>query len=154
MLICDIMDENGGPDYFFFIVTETGNFLAAVGRSKMNMIETDDNKPFFGDSYTFQYGKADIIRQGKDAAIIAMGGMLGRAIQAYETLKAMGYEVLVIGMACPSDPDVQAIKQAIDTGLMITYEDHSVHTGLGNVVVNVMAENGWIAKLHKLGVQR
>ncbi len=135
-----------------YAAATTGNFLLAMGRSKMAMVLTQDGKPFFGNGYTFKYGKADMVRDGKQAAIIAMGAMTGRAVAAHDKLKAQGLDVQVLSMCCPTDPDVEVIKKAAATGLIITLEDHNVRTGLGSVVANVLAENGLCCKLIKLGI--
>ncbi len=135
-----------------YAAATTGNFLLAMGRSKMSMILAEDGKPFYGEGYQFVYGKADLLRNGNAAAIIAMGGMVSRALKAQEKLKAQGVEVMVLSMACPTDPDIEAIKKAAATGLIVTLEDHNVRTGLGSIVANVVAEQGLHCKLVKLGV--
>lgn len=131
-----------------------GNFLLAMGRSKMGMILSETGEPLFGGDYSFVYGRADLVRRGQDAAIIAMGGMTGRAVKAWELLKEQGVEAMVLSMASPSDPDLEAIARAAATGLIVTYEDHHVRTGLGSVVANALAEQGLACKLIKLGVSR
>ncbi len=137
-----------------YAAATTGNFLLAMGRSKMSMILAEDGKPFYGEGYQFVYGKADLLRNGNAAAIIAMGGMVSRALKAQEKLKAQGVEVMVLSMACPTDPDIEAIKKAAATGLIVTLEDHNVRTGLGSIVANVIAEQSLPCKLAKLGIQR
>ena len=137
-----------------YAAATTGNFLLAMGRSKMSMILAEDGKPFYSEGYQFVYGKADLLRNGNAAAIIAMGGMVSRALKAQEKLKAQGVEVMVLSMACPTDPDIEAIKKAAATGLIVTLEDHNVRTGLGSIVANVIAEQSLPCKLAKLGIQR
>ncbi|NLP09683.1 transketolase [bacterium] len=131
-----------------------GNFILAMGRSKMGMVLNEEGKPFYADGYTFEYGKADVIRKGGAAAIITMGAMTGRAVIAHDKLKAQGVAVMVVSMCCPADPDVEAIKKAAATGLIVTLEDHNVRTGLGSVVASVLAENGIGCRLIKLGIRR
>jgi transketolase len=136
-----------------YAAATSGNFLLAMGRSKMAMVLDESGRPFFGEGYTFVYGKADLVRNGQAAAIITMGAMTGRAVAAYEKLKAQGVEVMVLSMTCPTDPDVRAIQKAAATGLIVTLEDHNVRTGLGSVVANVLAEKGSACRLIKLGVR-
>ncbi len=135
-----------------YISATPGNFLLAMGRSKMSMVLDPTGRPLFGDEYTFVYGKADLVRSGHHAAIIAMGGMVGRAVKAWEMLKAEGIDAMVLSMSCPSDPDLETIAKAAATGLIVTYEDHHVRTGLGSVVANALAEQGLTCRLIKLGV--
>jgi len=137
-----------------YISATPGNFLLAMGRSKMGMVLDETGEPFYGGSYSFVYGKADLIRSGGMGAIIAMGGMVGRAVKAWELLKAEGIEVMVLSMACPSDPDMEALARAAKTGLIVTYEDHHVRTGLGSAVANALADAGLATRLIKLGIAR
>ncbi len=58
-----------------------------MGRSPIPILLTKDGIPLFGDPYEFKYGKADLVREGKDAAIITTGGMVYRAVQACEKIE-------------------------------------------------------------------
>jgi len=60
----------------------------------------------------------------------------------------------VLSMACPSDPDMEALARAAKTGLIVTYEDHHVRTGLGSAVANALADAGLATRLIKLGIAR
>jgi transketolase len=135
-----------------FAASNPGNFTICMGRSKLPIITDEAGQPFFGNGYEFHYGKADIIRDGEQAAIITMGSMVHRAVEAFEKLKKAGCLVSIINMACPLHPDLEAIKKAVKTGLIVTYEDHNVHSGLGALVAQVIAENGWSVRFKKLGV--
>jgi len=88
---------------------------------------------------TFQIGRAEILRQGGDAAIIANGVMVARAIEAAEQLAASGLDVRVVNMASIAPLDVEAIRSAADTGAIVTAEEHSVRGGLGGAVAEVVA---------------
>jgi transketolase len=137
-----------------YISATPGNFLLAMGRSKMGMVLDEKGQPLFGNDYTFEYGRADLVRSGSKAAIIAMGGMVGRAVKAWEQLKAEGIDVMVLSLVCPTDPDRKALAAAARTGLIVTYEDHHVRTGLGSAVANTLADEGLSCKLIKLGISR
>ena len=126
--------------------------LLIMGRSKMSPVLSEDGSPFFGDDYTFEYGKADIVREGNDAAIIITGALCGNAVEAYNLLKAEGKNVRVIQISSPLDIDVEAIKSAAETGAIVTAEDHVVTSGLGSIVAEVLGENGLSCKIKKLGV--
>lgn len=137
-----------------YAATQPGNFLLAMGRSKLPVLLDEAGELFYGPERSFAYGQADILREGADAAIIAMGTMVYRAVKAWELLKAKGYTVLLVNMACPAAPDVGAIRRAAQTGVVVTYEDHHVRTGLGSQVANVLAQQGFGARLRKLGIDR
>lgn len=145
-------DPNQTDRVIRYIATQPGNFLVTMGRSKLPVILREDGKPFFGEDYQFRYGKADIVRQGEDGAIISMGSMLHRAVQAHDILKQQGYRVRVINLPCLSDVDVAVIKEAAETGLIITYEDHNIRTGLGSILADVIAEEGLSTRFRRLGI--
>jgi transketolase len=87
----------------------------------------------------FQIGVAEVLRQGRDAAIIANGIMVSRAVEAADQLSAAGLDVRVINMASIAPLDVAAIRSAAETGAIITVEEHSVRGGLGGAVAEVVA---------------
>jgi len=145
-------DPNQTDRVIRYIAAQPGNFFVGMGRSKFPVILNDKGEPFFAGGYEFVYGKADMVRDGNRAAIISMGNMLHRAIKAWEILMKKDYYVKVINVACLSDIDVKAIREAARTGVIITYEDHNVKTGLGSIVANFLAENSLSPRFHKLGL--
>jgi len=135
-----------------FVAKSEGNFLIAMGRSVIPVITDESGKPYYDANYRFEYGKADLLRDGNDGAIITMGTMVYRAIKAWEILKNKGILVKVINVSCPLALDRRMLREACDTGLVVTYEDHNVNTGLGSIVASAIAEEGIRVKLIKLGV--
>ena len=145
-------DPNQTDRVIRYVAKTPGNFLVAMGRSPIPIILSEEGSPYFGASYEFRYGKADLIRNGKVAAIITTGGMVYRAVQAWQKLKEKGVEVQILNISCLSDLDVEIILKAAQTGTIITYEDHHVQTGLGSLVANAIAEQGLPIRFRKLGV--
>ncbi len=144
-------DPNQTDRVIRYIASVWGNFFVGMGRSSGPVILTENGKPLFGDDYQFCYGKADKVREGNQAAIISMGGMLSYAIQASEILKKKGYQVQVINVSCLTDLDKERLKEAAQTGAIVTYEDHNINTGLGSVVANFLAENSLNPHFKKMG---
>ncbi len=124
-----------------------------MGRSKFSVILSEDGRPFFAEDYEFQYGKMDLVRRGDQAAIISMGSMLQRAVQAWEILKEKGYQVQVINVSCLSDLDRETLKEAAKTGVIVTYEDHNVNTGLGSLIANFLAKSSLNPRFQKMGIK-
>lgn len=147
-------DPNQTDRVIRYVAKTPGNYIVAMGRSQNPIILTEEGTPFFGSPYEFQYPKADLIRKGNHAAIITTGGMVYRAIQAWERLREKGLEVLILNISCLTDLDVEAILMASRTGTMITYEDHHVQTGLGSLVANVLAEHSIPIRFCKMGISR
>ncbi|MGB9628620.1 MAG: transketolase [Thermodesulfobacteriota bacterium] len=147
-------DPNQTDRVIRYIAKTHGNFLVAMGRSSVPVILSEDGSPYYGGSYEFQYGVADLIRNGKDGAILTSGAMVYRALQAWEKLKEKGVEIQVLNISCLTDLDIEAILKACRTGTVITYEDHHIQTGLGSLVGNVIAEHGLPIRFRKLGITR
>jgi transketolase len=147
-------DPNQTDRVIRFVAKTYGNFLVAMGRSPIPILLKEEGTPLFGDSYEFKYGQADLIRNGKDGAIITTGGMVYRAVQAWQKLKEKGVEVQVINISCLSDLDKGPILKAAKTGTIITYEDHHIQTGLGSLIANFLAEQGLGIRFRKLGITK
>ncbi|MDD5191028.1 MAG: transketolase family protein [Dehalococcoidales bacterium] len=93
------------------------------------------------ESYKFQLGKAALLRQGKQATIIAMGLMVATALEAADKMKLDGIDCRVLNMATLKPIDAQAIVQAArETGAIVTVEEHLEHGGLGSAVAEVLAK--------------
>ncbi|MBR4910590.1 MAG: transketolase family protein [Clostridia bacterium] len=106
----------------------------------------------FGDDYDFKIGKANVLREGGDVAIIATGLMVDEALKAYDILKGEGISARVINMATIKPLDTEAvIAAARDTGAIVTAEEHSVIGGLGSAVCETLSEACPVPVL-KLGV--
>lgn len=90
--------------------------------------------------YKFQIGKAYQLRDGKDAAIMAIGTMVGPALEAAEALAKENIHCRVLNMSSLKPIDEQAIvKAAKETGAIVTAEEHQEHGGLGGTVARVLA---------------
>jgi len=88
---------------------------------------------------TFQIGKAETLREGADAAIIANGTMVCRALEAAERLAGEGVNVRVVNMSTVAPLDVETILAAAETGAIVTVEEHFVRGGLGGAVSEVLS---------------
>ncbi len=88
----------------------------------------------------FTIGKANILRQGANAAIIAAGEMVYPSIKAADLLLKKGIEVKVIDMCSIKPLDEEAVLDAAKTGFVITVEEHSVYGGLGAAVAEVIVQ--------------
>ena len=87
-----------------------------------------------------EIGKASVLREGADAAIIACGVMVERALEAADRLAERGVEAAVIDMHTIKPIDRGAIIRAANCGAIVTAEDHSVIGGLGSAVAEVLVE--------------
>jgi len=89
----------------------------------------------------FQIGKASMLRQGSDIAIIANGPMVAEAVEAAEMLSAEGISAQVVNMHTIKPIDQEAIFACADKAkLIITVEEHNIVGGLGSAVLEALAE--------------
>lgn len=94
----------------------------------------------FDDAYRFEIGKGNLLRDGKDLAIIACGVEVSAALGAAELLAAAGVEARVINMATIKPLDRQLVEQAArECGAVLTAEEHQVAGGLGSAVAECLA---------------
>jgi len=89
----------------------------------------------------FQIGKGEILRDGKDVAIIANGLLVAEALTAAEELAAAGIDAMVINMGTikPLDDEL-VLSAAKKCGRVITAEEHSIIGGLGEAVCGLLSE--------------
>lgn len=110
--------------------------------------------PLYEETESFQLGKGKVLREGKDAVIIALGAILvPEALKAAEALAAEGISVAVIDILTVKPLDRELVLHwAKTTGCVVTAENHQVRGGLGSAVAEVLAEEG-VAVLRRVGVQ-
>ena len=96
---------------------------------------------FHAEDYKFEIGKGEVVKDGKDVAIIANGLLVYEAIQAAEELAKDGINAMVINMATikPLDEEL-VLKAAKQCGKIVTCEEHSIIGGLGEAVCGVLSE--------------
>ena len=105
------------------------------------------------DSYKFELGKGEVVKEGKDVSIIATGIMVAKALEAAETLKAEGIDAEVINISTikPLDNEL-VLASAKKTGKVVTAEEHSIIGGLGSAVCELLSEEHPV-KVTRIGVK-
>lgn len=103
-------------------------------------------------NYKFELGKGEIIREGKDIAIIATGIMVSIALEAADKLKEEGINATVVNMHTIKPIDRELIvKVAKQNGKVVTAEEHSIIGGLGSAVCEVLSEE-YPVKVKRIGI--
>lgn len=90
-----------------------------------------------------EIGKAQVLREGSDVAIFALGGMVAEAERLAALLRSEGQSAAVINarFAKPVDHDCIA-RFARRCGVLITMEDHVLAGGFGSAVLETLSEQG------------
>ena len=92
------------------------------------------------DNCPFEVGKANVVRQGSDLAIIGCGIMVSTALDAAAMLAEEGVEARVIDMHTIRPMDTSTIVAAArETGAIVVAEEHLLHGGVGSNVAQVVA---------------
>ena len=146
-------DPNQTDRIIRYISQKYGNFLIPMGRSKLEIIKDTEGNIFFDKNYKFEYGKADLLRKGKEAALFVMGTLTNRALEIADRLYDLGISLQVWNVSCPLNLDKEALKKAAKTGIIFTYEDHNVNTGLGNSIADKLMQLGLSCEFYKFGVE-
>jgi len=116
------------------VATTPGPCYVRLGRPKVPRVSKD--------GYQFVLGKAALLRDGHDITIIANGIMVAAALEAAESLAKQGIDCRVLNMPTVKPLDIDAItKAAVETGAIVTAEEHLEHGGLGARVAQVVVQH-------------
>jgi transketolase len=89
--------------------------------------------------HVFEPGRANVLRRGGDVTLIANGTLTHRMLAAADILAGRGVEARVLNMATVRPIDVEAVvAAALETGAILTAEEHSVFAGLGSAIAEVV----------------
>lgn len=107
----------------------------------------------YDENAKFEIGKANLLRDGGDVALIANGDTVRLALEAAQELAKTGIHARVLDMHTIKPLDVDAVRSCIaQIGKIITVEDHNILNGLGSAVAEVVAESGK-GILKRIGIQ-
>jgi transketolase len=117
------------------IVAKTsGPFYVRLARPSSEVV--------YAENAMFELGKANILREGSDATIIACGLMVTRSLEAAHILERdqdISCRVVDMFSIKPIDKNLVA-KCAQDTGAIVTAEEHNIVGGLGGAVAEASVE--------------
>ena len=116
------------------VVQTDGPFYVRLSRPPTPVIHRN--------GFKFVLGRAEKVRDGRDATIVACGVMVAAAIDAAAELAGDGLDCRVLNMSTikPLDEDA-VIDAARETGAIVTAEEHYILGGLGSLVSQVVSAN-------------
>lgn len=96
----------------------------------------------FDDTFKFQLGKGNILREGRDITLAGIGLMVHHCLEAAQLLADAGISAQVLNLSSvkPIDWDL-IVASARQTGAFVTAEEHLVTGGLGSAVAEVLVEH-------------
>jgi transketolase len=114
-------------------VNHKGPMYVRLSRAKTPIV--------YDDSYKFEIGKGNVLREGTDLAIVACGVQVPAALEAAKILEAEGIQARVINMATIKPLDGALMEQAAkECGALLTSEEHQVAGGLGSAIAEHLAQ--------------
>ncbi|MGB4221844.1 MAG: 1-deoxy-D-xylulose-5-phosphate synthase [Smithellaceae bacterium] len=104
---------------------------------------------------TLPIGRGELISEGSELAIVAVGSTVHPSLAAAERLKAEGFSVGVLNARFVKPLDADLIcKAAAGTGKLLTVEENVLHGGFGSAVLELFAARGITGvKVKCLGIQ-
>jgi transketolase len=113
----------------------------------------DATQRLFDDTYRFAFGKAVVVREGRDVTLISTGTQTPRTVDAADLLAEKGIDAHILHVPTIKPLDVPAIVAAAErTGRVITVEEHTVIGGLGGAVAETLAEHR-PTRVDRIGLQ-
>jgi len=134
---------------------ETAKAVRAIGKhiGPVYLRVGRDKVPVYEKEYDFQIGKGVVLREGKDATVIACGILVSHALRAAAELARDKIDVQVINMHTIKPLDREKVMEAAKGKVIVTAEEHSVIGGLGSAVAEVIAEEGGKVPVKRIGIQ-
>ncbi len=131
------------------MVAHDGPVYARLPRGRVPKVLTR-HKP----DYRFQLGRAQLIRDGRDALVISTGFMTMRALDAAEALARDGVDAGVLHVPTIKPLDVETIVAEARRGgrLVVTAENHTVVGGLGEAVAGALLTRGVTPTFRMIGL--
>ena len=121
---------------------------SAIRYPRGNTANPDEN-----DCSKLEFGKAQILRKGKDIALFAIGLMVDIAEQTADLLGKNGYSVAVVNarFVKPLDEDV-IVRLGREVQLLVSLEENTIHGGFGSGVLETLSVSGICVPTLQLGV--
>ncbi|KAB0668797.1 1-deoxy-D-xylulose-5-phosphate synthase [Oryzomonas sagensis] len=103
---------------------------------------------------SLEIGKGELLVEGNDVCIVAIGSTVYPALQAAETLKGRGIAAGVINARFVKPLDANLILSAAgQTGRIVTVEENALQGGFGSAVLELLFDNGrQDVKIKRLGI--
>lgn len=116
-----------------------------LGREKSAVITTPDAP--------FEIGKAIILEEGNDCAIIACGILVYEALMAAKKLAEDGIRCTVVDNHTIKPMDAKTIEAvARRCGVVVTAEEHQISGGMGSAVAEILAQR-YPVPIEFIGIQ-
>jgi acetoin:2,6-dichlorophenolindophenol oxidoreductase subunit beta len=94
------------------------------------------------ESYTIPFGEANLVREGDDVSIVAIGRMVAMAQQAAEELAADGIEAEIVDLRTTSPLDEDTVYESVEkTGRLVVVDEDNPRCGMAADIAALVAQN-------------
>lgn len=119
-------------------------YMRLTGNLNCPMVYREENE--------FKIGKANLLKEGNEVVIYAVGTMVSAAMKASVLLEDKGISVTVYDMFTVKPIDREVVNNAKNYKLAVTIEEHNKMGGLGAAVAEVMTEQTGMPRLLRCGI--
>ncbi len=124
-------------------VRTPGPVFLRLGRGEAEVLHEDK------DAVDFRLGKAEVLRDGKDVTLAAVGLMVWESLQAAKKLEAEGIDARVVNLRSVKPLDTECVVAAArETGALVVAEDHNCFGGAGGAVAECLVKNAPVPMEH------
>jgi transketolase len=103
---------------------------------------------------SLKIGEAEVLRDGKDITLFAVGPMAEEAVAAADILKDKGIDISVVNLMTVKPLDEAAVLKFCGRSRMVfSVEEHSTVNGLGTAIAQLLAPVAGTPPLHIFGVE-
>jgi transketolase len=117
-------------------------------------VRYNPHKPSVKHTEPFAIGKAEVLSQGNDVAILTYGFLLREAARAREILEAAGKRVKLVNLRTLKPIDEAVVLESVrDCRLTVTVEDHFLTGGLYSIVAELLLSRGVTGRVLPLALK-
>jgi transketolase len=125
------------------------------GESVVFFVGRENYPVYWVENANYEWGKAQLLREGSDVVLIGCGPLLNKALEAAAQLAGEGIKAAVINNPFVNRVDVGTIGAAVSaaSGRLVTIEDHQIIGGMGAQVAHALSLSGLQFRMKSLGIQ-
>ena len=115
--------------------------IAGIGGPFYVRLPRASTQVVYEGGFSYELGKANVLREGNDVALVACGIMVPEALKAAESLMSKGLSAAVVDLHTIKPIDAETlVKVAKGCGRVVTAEEHNIMGGMGSAVAEVLGE--------------
>jgi 1-deoxy-D-xylulose-5-phosphate synthase len=99
-----------------------------------------------------EIGKAEVLSEGSDVALLGLGTMFAMAEDVKSRLETLGFSVTLVNPRFIKPLDTAVLEDcARRCKVICTFEDHVLHNGFGCAVIEHLHSNGFTTPVERIG---